>query len=180
MRPPRVLLGRGLGMVLGLGLSVLAGCGWAPLYADRETGPADEEVRAIRVAPISERIGQKLALALRQSLNPTGDPMPQRYLLRTTLSTSRQDLGIQTQGLGTRGKLDAFANFSLNDSTTGAQLLIGASHAAESFDILANEYSNVVAEDDARTRAVEDMRRDIVTRLTLFLQRRVAERATKP
>src|SRR5438067_10579895 len=169
-----------LSIVLGLGLSVLGGCGWAPLYADLETGPADEEIRAIRVAPISERIGQKLALALRQSLNPTGDPMPQRYLLRTTLSTSRQDLGIQTQGLGTRGKLDAFANFSLNDSTTGAQLLIGASHAAESFDILANEYSNVVAEDDARTRAVEEMRRDIVTRLTLFLQRRVAERVVKP
>ena|ERR1700687_2027499 len=176
----RALLGRGLGIVLGLGLSVLGGCDWAPLYADRETGPANEEVRAIRVAPISERIGQKLALALRQSLNPEGEPTPQRYILRTTLSTSRQDLGVQTQGLGTRGKLDAFANFSLNDSTTGAQLLIGTSHVAESFDILANEYSNVVAEDDARTRAVEEMRRDIVTRLTLFLQRRAAQRAVKP
>src|SRR5438874_12083109 len=92
-----------LGIVLGLGLLVLGGCGWAPLYADRETGPADEEVRAIRVAPISERIGQKLALALRESLNPAGEPPPQRYLLRTTLSTSRQDLGVQTQCLCTRG-----------------------------------------------------------------------------
>src|SRR5437763_2429902 len=126
MRRPRVLLGRGLGMVLGLGLSLLGGCGWAPLYADRETGPADEEIRAIRVAPISERIGQKLALALRQSLNPTGEPTLQRYLLSTTLSTSRQDLGIQTQGLGTRAKLDAFANFSLRDSMTGALLLHGS------------------------------------------------------
>jgi LPS-assembly lipoprotein len=176
----RVLLNRGFGMVLGLGLAVLSGCGWAPLYADRETGPADEELRAIRVAAISERIGQKLALALRQALNPTGESTPQRYLLRTTLSTSRQDLGVQTQGLGTRAKLDAFANFALDDSKTGAQLLIGTSHAAESFDIEANEYSNVVAEDDARTRAVEEMRRDIVTRLTLFLQRRAAERAVKP
>jgi LPS-assembly lipoprotein len=174
------LLGRGLGMALALGLAVLGGCGWAPLYADRETGPADEEVRTIRVAPISERIGQKLALALRQSLNPTGEPAPQRYLLRTTLQTGRQDLGVQTQGFGTRGRLDAYANFSLSDSTSGAQLLIGTSHVAESFDILANEYSNVVAEDDARTRVVEEMRRDIVTRLTLFLQRGVAERAVKP
>jgi len=168
-----------LGLLLALGAAGLSGCGgWVPLYADRVTEPADEGLRAIGVTPMPERIGQKLALALRQSLNPTGEPTPQRYLLRTTLSTSRQDLGIQTQGLGTRGKLDAFANFSLNDSTTGAQLLIGASHAAESFDILANEYSNVVAEDDARTRAVEELRRDIVTRLTLFLQRRAAE--TKP
>jgi hypothetical protein len=51
---------------------------------------------------------------------------------------------------------------------------------SDSFDILANEYSNVVAEDDARTRAVEEMRRDIVGRLTVFLQRRAAERAAKP
>src|SRR5216684_1877234 len=176
----RALLGSGLGILLGLGVSVLEGCGWAPLYADRETGPADEEIRAIRVAPISERIGQKLALALRQSLNPTGEPASQRYLLRVTLQTARQDLGVQTQGFGTRGRLDAYANFFLTDSTSGAQLLSGTSHVADSFDILANEYSDVVAEDDARTRTVEEMRRDIVTRLTLFLQRRVAERAVKP
>jgi LPS-assembly lipoprotein len=175
-----LMLRWGLGVMLGLSLVVLGGCSWAPLYANLETGPADAEIRAIRVAPISERIGQKLALALRESLNPTGELTPQRYLLRTTLSTSRQDLGIQTLGLGTRGKLDAFANFSLSDSTTGALLLHGTSHVAESFDILANMYSNVVAEDDARTRAVEEMRRDIVTRLTLFLQRRMAERTVKP
>jgi hypothetical protein len=51
-------------------------------------------------------------------------------------------------------------------------------HTSESFDILANNYASVVAEEDARIRAVEELRRDIVTRLTLFLQRRAAE--TKP
>jgi LPS-assembly lipoprotein len=176
----RTFFGWALGMALGLGLSVLGGCGWAPLYADPETGPADEELRAIRVAPISERIGQRLELALRESLNPTGEPTPQRYLLRTTLQTVRLDLGIQKQGFGTRGRIDAYGYFFLNDSKSGASLLSGSSHVSESFDILANEYSNVVAEDDARTRAVEEMRRDIVSRLTVFLQRRAAERAAKP
>ena len=32
----------------------------------------------------------------------------------------------------------------------------------------------------ARTRAVEELRRDMVTRLTLFLQRRVADTGPKP
>jgi LPS-assembly lipoprotein len=166
--------------MLGLGLSGLAGCGWAPLYADIQAGPADEELRAIRVAPINERIGQRLTLALRESLNPTGEPTKQRYILRTTLQVARADLGIQTQGLGTRGRLDAYASFILSNSTGGAALFSGSSHVAESFDILANLYSDTVAEDDARTRAVEEMRRDIVTRLTLFLQRRAAESAAKP
>src|SRR5438034_3017915 len=99
----RAMFGWSLGLMLGLGLSALAGCGWAPLYADPATGPADEELRAIGVAAIPERIGHRLALALRESLNPTGQPTRQRYLLRTTLQVARLDLGIQTQGLGTRG-----------------------------------------------------------------------------
>jgi LPS-assembly lipoprotein len=175
----RGVLGAACAIALALVLPTLDGCGWTPLYADREAGPADAELRAIHVAPIPERIGQELAWALRQSLNPAGGSTPQRYLLRTTLHTVRLDLGIQTQGLGTRGRLDVTASFYLSDLRTGAPLLSGSSHTAESFDILANEYSDIVAEHDARTRAVEELRRDIVNRLTLFLQRRAAEAAAK-
>jgi LPS-assembly lipoprotein len=157
----------------------LSGCGWAPLYADRESGPADEDLRAIKVDPIPERIGQKLAWALRESFNPTGVSTPQRYRLRTLLTTARADLGIQSTGLGSRGKFDATAAFTLIDIKSGAALMATTSHVSESFDILANEYASVVAEDDARTRAVEELRRDMVTRLTLFLQRRVADTGVK-
>jgi LPS-assembly lipoprotein len=153
----------------------LAGCGWTPLYADRETGPADAELQAIKVDPIPERIGQRLALALRESLNPNGAATPQRYRLSILLTTARVDLGIQQTGLGSRGKLDANASITLRDIRTGAPLLSTSSHVSESFDILANNYASIVAEDDARTRAAEELRRDIVTRLTLFLQRRAAE-----
>src|SRR5437868_10859759 len=102
----------------------LAGCGgWTPLYADPQAGPADVELQAIRVDPIQERIGQRLALALRDSLNPTGAPVPKRYTLRTRLTVVRQDLGVQTQGYGTRGKLDVSASFELIDTTRGVPLL---------------------------------------------------------
>ena len=158
-------------------LLALSGCGGVPLYADPETGPADAELRAIKVAPIAERIGQRLEWALRQSLNPDGLPTPQRYLLRTTLTVSRFDLGIQTQGLGTRGRLDVVATYALSDIKTGAQLLVGTTHAAQSFDILANEYSNIVAENDARRGAVEELSRELVIRLALFTQRRAAPKA---
>jgi len=170
-------------LLLALPLSIvvaLSGCGWTPLYADRESGPADEDLRAIKVDPIPERIGQKLAWALRESFNPTGVSTPQRYRLRTLLTTARADLGIQSTGLGSRGKFDATATFTLIDIKTGAALMATTSHVSESFDILANEYASVVAEDDARTRSVEELRRDMVTRLTLFLQRRVADTLPKP
>ena len=168
-----------LALALGL-VFVLAGCGWAPLYADRETEPADVELRAIKVDPIPDRIGQRLVWALRESFNPTGVPTPQRYRLSTLLTTARADLGIQSTGLGSRGKFDANAVFTLRDIKTGAALVAQPSHASESFDIVANEYASIVAEDDARTRAVEELRRDIVNRLTLFLQQRAAGTGGKP
>jgi LPS-assembly lipoprotein len=174
MTSRRALLAVAFGAVLAL-----SGCGWEPLYADRESGPADAEMRAIKVDPIPERIGQRLTLALRESLNPDGATAPQRYRLSILLTATRSDLGIQETGLGSRGKLDATATITLRDIKTGAPLLTASSHTAESFDILANNYASVVAEDDARTRAVEELRRDIVTRLTLFLQRRAADTATK-
>jgi hypothetical protein len=162
-------------MLLALGLAPLTGCGgWVALYADPVSAPTDASLRAITVAPISERIGQNLAWALRESLNPTGIPTPPRYVLRTTLRTVRSDLGVQSFGLGTRGKLDVYATYTLADARTGAQLLGATSHVAESFDILANEYAAIVAEQDAGTRAVEELRRDIVSQLTIFLRHRAA------
>jgi LPS-assembly lipoprotein len=152
----------------------VSGCGWAPLYADAETGPADADLRAIKVDPILERIGQRLEIALRRSLNPSGEPAPPRFILHTTLTVTRQDLGVQSQGLGTLGRVDVNAAFTLTDAKSGKQLLTSNSHVFDSFDIVANEYSTVVAEDDARVRAVEELRRDMVTKLTLFMQRRAA------
>src|SRR5690242_14217475 len=125
-------------MAVGVPLA-LSGCGWEPLYADRETGPADIELRGIKVDPIPERIGPRRALALRESLTPDGAPAPQRYRLSILLTAVRADLGIQQTGLGSRGKLDANATITLRDIRTGAALFHTASHAAESFDILANE-----------------------------------------
>ncbi|HJU16146.1 MAG TPA: LPS assembly lipoprotein LptE [Stellaceae bacterium] len=152
----------------------LSGCGWRPLYADPQSGPTDAALRAIRVAPIAERIGQRLELRLRDALNPTGIPAPQRYVLRTTLAIFRSDLGIQSQGLATRGKLDVYATFFLVDLPTGHVLLTNTAHSADGFDISANEYATIVAEDDARTRIVGELAQDIMTRLSLFLQRRTA------
>src|SRR5215472_1776011 len=91
------------------------GCGWEPLYGDIETEPASAELRAIKVDPISERIGQRLAITLRNSLNPTGEPTPARYHLGTTLLVTLSNFGIQSQGLATLGQIDVIATFRLVD-----------------------------------------------------------------
>ena len=159
---------------------MLSGCGWAPLYADIESGPESEELRAIKVEPISERIGQRLEIALRNSLNPTGEPTPTRYRLSTTLAVTLGNLGIQSQGLGTLGQIDATATYRLIDLQTGGILLTNTVHVANSFDLNPNQYSTVVGEDDAGVRSVAELDQEIVARLTLFMQRRIAEKSAKP
>ncbi len=164
---------------LAFGAPLLAsGCGWEPLYADRQTGPADAELSAIRVAPIRERIGQRLETLLRNALNPTGAPTPARYELRTTLAVTRSALGIQTQGLATRGKIDGYATFALVDIHSGKALLNSTTHSFDSFDIEPNGYATVVAADDARRRVATELSSEIVARLTVFLQRRAIGAAT--
>jgi LPS-assembly lipoprotein len=160
-----------LAVLLPLGLW---GCGWEPLYADRESAPAGAELRAIHVSPIANRIGQRLEFALRNALDPGHAGGPARYDLRTTLKVSRADLGIESQGLATRGKLDVYASYKLVERKNGHVLLSGTVHSANGFDISPNEYATVVAEDDARTRTVADIAGEMVARLTLLMQRRAA------
>ena len=161
-------------------LTALLGCGWEPLYADPQTGPASEELRAIKVNPIPERIGQRLEVALRNSLNPSGEPTPPRYVLNTSLISVLGNLGIQSEGLATLGQVDTFATFTLVDLQNNATLLTNTLHVANSFDLNPNQYSTVVGADDARNRCVAELDQEIVTRLTMFMQRRIAEKGSKP
>ena len=51
-------------------------------------------------------------------------------------------------------------------------MLANTVHVANSFDLNPNQYSTVVGEDDAAVRSVAELNQEIVTRLTLFMQRR--------
>jgi LPS-assembly lipoprotein len=157
--------------------AILAGCGWEPLYADRETSEGAASLRAIKVMPITDRVGQQLEMGLRSSFNPNGDPpAKQLYVLSVTLQKSLIDSGIQSQGLGTRGEVHLYAKYQLTDIATNKVLQNGFVHTSDDFDIQANGYSTVVAQNDAATRDVEEIRREIVARLTLCMQNK--DRAT--
>jgi LPS-assembly lipoprotein len=157
----------------------LPSCGWQRLYADPQSGPASEDLRAIQVLPISERIGQRLEMALRNSLNPTGEPTKFLYTLHTTLTVSLSALGIQSQGTATLGRVDVSASYVLVDNHNGGTLLANSVHVQNSFELSPNQYSTVVGEDDARVRSVAELNQEIVTRLTLFMEHRAAQNAPK-
>jgi LPS-assembly lipoprotein len=163
-----------LGAILALNLP---GCGWEPLYADPQSVPASADLRAITVDPIPERIGQRLEIALRDSLNPTGIPTPPRYRLQTTLSVVLADVGLQTQGTASLAELDVIATYHLLDIHSGAVLTTGTVHVQNSFALNPNQYSTVVGQQDAAVRTDVELNQEIVTRLNLFMEHRLAAHA---
>ena len=136
-------------------------------------------MRAIKVLPILERIGQRLEMALRNSLNPRGEPTPVRYTLSTTLVYSLSSLGLQSQGTATLGQIDVHSTSNLNDVKTGQTLLTISLHEQNSFELNPNQYSTIVGEDDAQVRTVAELNQEIVRLLTLFMEQRAGQNAPK-
>jgi LPS-assembly lipoprotein len=148
----------------------LGACGFHPLYGEAPTGPEEPQLASIRVLPIAERMGQELALALRESFNPHGESATQTYLLSTALTQSRVDLGIQRDATSTRGRVDAYATITLTEIKTNKVVYTGRVQSTSAFNILQDGYAAQVAEDDARERMVRDLAVEIHTRLALVLR----------
>jgi LPS-assembly lipoprotein len=160
--------------MLFLLLPLLAGCGFHPLYAEREMAEEEPELAAVRVMPIKDRVGQMLEFSLREALNPHDVKVESRYELYVTLTVARVNLGIQRDATSTRGRVDITAQFQLFQKTDRKILINGRTQATSDFNILADAYAAEVAEEDSRARDVRELADDISTRLALLLQRKRA------
>ena len=72
------------------------------------------------------------------------------------------------------------ANFRLRDLDTRRVVLTGTSNAVVSYNVLQNDFSNVVAENDARRRGVKEIAEDIRLRLAAYLNARREKTAERP
>lgn len=156
-------------MVLPI-LAVLAGCGFHPLYGERAQATYVPELAQIRVLPIPDRIGQQLALSLREALNPDGLSAQERYTLSVRLSVSSYDLGIQRDASATRGRVDVYATFQLADLRTGKPVFSSRTQTTSAYNIVNDAFAAQVADEDARTRTVRDLTDEIRLRLALYLR----------
>jgi LPS-assembly lipoprotein len=167
----RRLTRAGLALVVS---AILSGCGFRPLYGGSQDVEADAALAAVHVEPIPERIGQLVANALRDSFNPRGATVETRYNLKVTVNASRSDLAIRRDGTASRELYVASAGFQLS-SKDGKPALGGSARSNNSYDIGENEYSVVVANDDAQTRAARDIAQQISLQVGLFIHQRAAK-----
>ncbi len=150
---------------------MMGACGFHPLYAPSSRSVYEPELAAIRVESIPDRLGQILAISLRDSFNPSGERTSARYGLRIAITISRQDVGIRSDGTASRAEIDTTATFTLTELGSTRILLTSSARTVSGFDILTDDYATIVAEKDAKERSMRDLSDEIHTRLALFLGR---------
>ena len=157
----------------------LAGCGFRPLYGQRSARDWDPDLAAIKVDPIPDRPGQILALALRESLNPSGTSVPAKWRLQTALTIARSDLGIQRNATATSSEITVSASFALFDAASGKPIYSNSSRAISDFNQLTDAYATQVAADDARDRALQQVAEEMTMRMAIFMRQQRASTAAK-
>ena len=149
-------------------LLALSGCGFKPLYS-RGTEAADERLATNRVSPIPDRLGQRLAIDLRDTFNPLGRKVDATHALNVSLVTERREVAVRRDGTASRVELVVNANYTLADLSTQRSVLTGIARSRDTFDLVDNEYANVIAGESAQARTLRFITEEIRTRIALFL-----------
>jgi LPS-assembly lipoprotein len=164
---------KGLAAVAAFALAGgLAGC-FQPLYSESAHPGLVEDVRAIEVAPIKDRIGHYLADNLTTDLNGTGQTPPPKYRLTVTVSTNSATPTVNSLiNVATSATLTGEAKFTLNKVDGGAEVLNGNAIAAAAYDRSQQRYNDLRAERDAEIRLARALSAEISLRVASGLARK--------
>lgn len=153
-------------------LLTLAACGFQPLYGERQTTRAEDNLARISVDVIADRTGQMLRNELGTRLDPNNQAQPALYRLQVKLNESISYLSVRRDASPTRANLTLTANYELRPNAGGEVLYAGSVRSVNSYDILSteNEFGTLTARNEARRRAARDLSDQIAVRLALALE----------
>ena len=162
----RVLLGA-VALSLAGGL---AGC-FQPLYSEAAHPGLVEDLRAIEVAPIPNRIGHYLGENLIADLNGTGQTAsPPKYRLTVTISTLTQTPTVNSElNVASSATMTGDATYTLNKVDGGAVVLTNTATAAAAYDRTNQRYADMRAARDAEIRVARALSSEISLRLATAL-----------
>jgi len=146
-------------------VGLLAGCGFRPLYGETSQFDVIQEFSEIQVAPIKDRIGQQLKNEIELLLHSRGKAVKPRYRLSAELNESKSSLAVKKSAIATRANLRLVSRFRLRGVATGAAIDEWTNQITVSYNILDSEFATLMAEKDARKRAVQELAQE--ARVTL-------------
>lgn len=139
-----------------LAISMLAACGFSPVY--KNTMRDEAALRSITVDIIPNREGVFLRNALMDRLYKGGTPQNPLYTLSIAPIAERQtDLDITRSSDVTRTQLQLSTTMRLIKTDTSNVVLSRPLMVVTSTNVLASEFANRVSETDARFDALKQM-----------------------
>jgi LPS-assembly lipoprotein len=151
-------------MALGLG-----GC-FQPLYGEASHPGLVENLRAIEVAPIKDRIGHYLGDDLISNLNGSGETPAAKYRLTVTVAQSAQTPIVESQiNAATAATVIGKATFTLTKIDGGAVVYRGEATSAAVYDRTLQSFANLRASRDAEIRLARSLASEIELRVAAAL-----------
>ncbi len=150
---------------------VLSACGYRPLFGQNNVSTQTlTNLASIRVTSIADRVGQMLHSALTHRLSPKAHQAQQRFTLHVTLNESLATLAVERDASATRTNLTLTAYYKLIRSGDGKPMTSGSVRTVSSYNILASDFATLTAQNDSRSRAVEDLAETLRLRLAIYFQ----------
>ena len=154
---------RGLA-ALALALS-LGGC-FQPLYGEAQHPGLVEDLRAIEVAPIKDRIGHYLGDDLISSFNGTGSTPTPKYRLKITVTRALQTPTVESQiNAASAATVIGTAKITLTQIEPVKVVFQGQATTAAVYDRTLQGFANLRAERDAEIRIARALADEISLRV---------------
>ena len=119
---------------------------------------------------ISEHYGQVMTNELHDGLNPHNLKVPVAYNLEVALNESTYQYATRSDGTPSRAALTLSASWNLRRLSDNVIVKHGQLKSSAGYDILANDYANVVTGNNSELRAVKELSDEIQLSLADYLQ----------
>lgn len=152
-------------------LSLLSGCGFKPVYGVHSAGQspaAIQQFAAIDIPVLPNRLGQQMRNLLIDALHPSGAEGDYRYKLAVGITEAVVSLGLQENSTSTRGQVRITVKYSLTDAETGKTVLRETLRSSTGYNILINQFSSVLSQDDAEQQGLQQIADDMTLHLALY------------
>ena len=102
------------------------------------------------------------------SLHPGGAAADYRYRLNVSISESVLNLGLQQNSTSTRGQVRLTVKYSLVEEKSGKTLLTESLRTSTGYNILINQFSTVLSQDDAQAQGLQQIANDMTQHIALY------------
>jgi LPS-assembly lipoprotein len=167
--------------IITASLFLLTSCGFEPMHGTHSNAPAAEAETVstampdMEVASIPDRDGQYLRNLLMDRLYTRGRPANPPYTLTfSKLVKNIANLGIQKDATATRAQIQISTHMVLIDNNTGKAVLQRDLKTVGAYNLLDDQLSTLMSQQNITDSILQEMRSDAVTELSLYFRRLAA------